>query len=456
MPKLYTYPEFYLKAFSQMTNDAATIRLFTEQCPEGDILEIGGGSGRTLGFFTSRKHILLESDPEMIQILNRKINEYPHAVILNGRCPSIPAHDQSIAGVFAAFGTMGEINPICTTLQEIERVLIPGGSALLSLLNPLTYCSPPLGIYRSNFSKIDDLSFVANTLPNAILGAGEFQTHVWVRQPGFNQHFTIQQYFPTLNQWLILIEQAGLTLINEDTPEALNKSQVFSFLLKKSESKTIVNKKTIEVIYDTVGTNYDQFISKAQYGVSDWLAPHLKRLSKLHPRIIDLACGNGYVGRLISDNEISCSELLGYDISAVMVKECQKSGSYSNVCRFDLNSGLPGVGGLTTDIVTAFGLMEFLPDPSSVLQDIRRILVLGGELLCSFEATDPGSNDDQVEMSFDGRTVVRYRYSQQSIEQRLTEIGLSKITIERRQGYRSPTTGQSVDYLFVHAVRERL
>lgn len=454
MSRPYSYPEFYLKTFSNIIDDAPSIQNFVAQCPDGPILEIGGGSGRTLGFFTSKTHVLLESDPEMLAVLEEKAKAYPNARVVQGRCPVISTPSETFGGVFAAFGTIGEINPICVTLQEIERVLVPGGYALLSALNPDQYTSPSTGIYRTASMGLKDFSLVFNTLPVTSLGTGEYQTQIWLRQPGLDQHFTIRQYFPNLEQWIHMIEQAGLSL--EMDRSKLAESVVFSFLLKKPLSKSNINKKTVATVYDSIAPKYDQFISNAEYGLRDWITSYMDRLIGINPRFIDLACGNGYIGKLLTEKRIQCSELLGYDISPSMVSECTLSNLYTRACQFDLSFGLPGVAGLTTDVVTAFGLMEFLADPTPIIGDIRRILVLGGELFCSFEAVPLDSAEDQVEIYFRGQTLVRYRRSEKSVENYLRDAGFSKISIERRQGYRSPTTGESVAYLFVHALRETL
>jgi len=447
-----SYADFYSRTFIGMKADQGSIRDFTKLCPDGDILELGGGSGRTLGFITARKHILLESDPEMIEKLNKQVRNHPEGSILVGRCPPIPYPSDSLAGVFAAFGTIGEINPICLTLQEIHRVLKPGGYALISTLNPDRYQSPPLGIYRSKLHELEGFSVVSNTLAMNDLGPGEYQTHIWYREPGVNHNFTVRQYFPSVPQWRTLIEQSGLTLMN--APDEMNADPVISLLLHKSEASLARSRTPIESIYDSIGPKYDQFIMNAEYGLPNWLGSHLDRLKGLHPRIIDLACGNGYVGKMLLERSIQPSELIGYDISQIMTQECSKVSTYSSTCRFDISQGLPGIGGLTTDVVSAFGLMEFVSDDAPVIRDIHRILVLGGELLCSFEATEGEVDEDQVEINAGSNKIRRRRRSERSVRDLLNRAGFRKIEVERRQGYRSPTTGMVVNYLYVRAVRE--
>jgi len=146
MKERYSYADFYSAAFGGKKDDFNLIAQFVEGCPDGTILEIGAGTGRTIGAITSRRHALLEPDADMLRILRSRARNAKNIEIHEGLCPGLPFEDQSHAGVFAAFGTIGEINPICVTLQEIWRVLRPGGRAMFHAINPEVYASPALGI----------------------------------------------------------------------------------------------------------------------------------------------------------------------------------------------------------------------------------------------------------------------------------------------------------------------
>jgi predicted TPR repeat methyltransferase len=401
-------------------------------------------------------HLLLEPDPEMVMLLAARAKEVGNARVIEGGFPYDDIHDASLAGVFMVYGTIGEINPVCVAIQELARILMPGGKALISTINPLTYKASPLGIKRSKpFVEALDLSEVSYTIPLTSLGIGEYQTHFWSRQQGRNQHFTVRQYFPTVEVWQFLIEQAGLRLLTNS--EALTENGDLMLLLEKPmPTKASVTFPAVREIYNKIGENYDQFLSNAHYCVPAWIAPHFDELKGLHPRIIDMACGNGLVGRMLAERKVECSELIGYDISEVMVNECHRAGTYDRLCRLDLARGLPGVGALTTDIVTGFGFLEFVPDDALVLRDIRRVLVIGGELYCTFELTENDKEIDFVESKVGSLVLQRRKRSRASIEALLLKEGFARISTEVKQGYISPTSGQSVMYLLVRAIREHL
>lgn len=451
--KPYSYPQFFQQILDSAPDDFSDILNFIDECPPGPILEIGAGTGRTLGLIKTRIHHLLEPDPEMVSIMKGKpSDQLSNIEIINEGFPCVDLASEYYAGIYLVYGTIGEINPICVALGELYRILKPGGIVLISMINPLTFKADPLGIYRSKpFKDSLDLNEVSYTIPLHDLGVGEYQTHFWCRENKHNQHFIVKQYFPLIEQWLFMIREIGFEMCTSH--EGLTSSQGFTIKLQKPSMKLSGPKLAIEQVYDAMALKYDEAISKASYGMEPWLAPILDEIVGLHPRIIDLACGTGMVGDLISRKHILFSQLIGYDISEQMVQICINRNIYSFVCRLDLSSGLPGVGGLTTDIITAFGFMEFVPDDRLVLRDLHRVLTIGGELLCTFEYC-PSEGDDWVTIVANGQEIKRHRRSINSVKETLASCGFSYIKIDKRPGYRSPTNGLEIEYLFVRAKRE--
>lgn len=453
----YSYPEFFQRILPTAPDDFAEILNFTDACPPGPVLEIGAGTGRSLGIIKSRPHHLLEPDQEMVAIMrNHPSAGLSNVSIINESFPYRALESEFYSAIYMVYGTIGELNPICVCLSEMFRILQPGGCVLISAINPLTFKASSLGIYRSKACRGKlDLSEVSYTIPVRDLGEGEYQTHLWRREDGFSQHFTVRQYFPSIDKWLFMIKESGFELISE--LESLNSSSEITIKLKKPVSdRNHKTKLAIEKVYDAMAERYDEAISKASYGMEPWLSPKLNDLVGLHPRVVDLACGTGLVGDLFERKQIKFSQLIGYDISEQMVNTCVQRNIYSDVCRLDLSTGLPGVGALTTDIITAFGFLEFVPDDEFVLKDLRRALVIGGELLCTFEYCPTGAKEDYVSIVANGHELKRRRRSIESVKQILISSGFGITEIELRAGYRSPTNGLDVEYVFVHAKREVL
>ena len=455
MKKKYDYADFFEKNFENSKVDEHEIKKFADHCPPGIILDIGAGTGRTLGFFNSHPHLLLESDPEMIKKLKNKCIKYQNAEVIQGHCPTIPMDDNSCAGIFATQSTVGEINPICVFLKEIKRTLKPNGKALLIVLNPEVFETTPIGIHYNASTENKDFSSFCNTLPVPNLGKGEYQTLVWLRGPERpTECFTVRQYFPNLNQWQILFKELGFEVLSN--PDENAKQKLFTFIIRKPELQNELGFNPIVSFYNKIASEYDRFANSAEYGVPSWLTPFLKRYKNVHPTVLDLACGNGYIGRIFAEQKIKTSFIIGYDIADEMVLECEKNSSYSHVCRFNLANGLPGIKAMSIDVVTAFGLLEFIPDIDLILSDIHRTLALGGDLYCTFEATEGHDDFEVIHFGSGIEAIPHYRRSESNISNLLKKAGFAEFYIEKKLGYKSPKTGNEVYYFYVHAVRKKL
>jgi len=98
----------------------------------GDVLEIGGGTGRNLQFYGLGVHTLTITEPErpMIRRLQRHIEERrPDAKLLRAPAEDLPFQD-------ASFDTAVSTLVLCAVddqpraLRELRRVLRPGGKLL--------------------------------------------------------------------------------------------------------------------------------------------------------------------------------------------------------------------------------------------------------------------------------------------------------------------------------------
>jgi predicted TPR repeat methyltransferase len=205
--------------------------------------------------------------------------------------------------------------------------------------------------------------------------------------------------------------------------------------------------------YDQAASTYSDIAAKAQYKVPAWLSTRLRKYKGVSPAVTDLACGNGLVGQIFEENNIITRQMYGYDISNEMLLECGKNKIYSHVSRCDLSQGLPTLADMSVDIITAFGLFEFLPNLTEILNDIKRILVTDGEIFCTFEASN-SNMDEESNFPGIGGDIKHYQRTEASIIKLFAECGLTIISIEKDIGYISPSKNIPVYYYFVHAIRK--
>jgi ubiquinone/menaquinone biosynthesis C-methylase UbiE len=97
---------------------------------EGQVLEIGIGSGANLPLYTDRAHEVLglEPHPKLLKMASGKTARVPSKMI-EGSAESIPLDDHSIDTVVTTW-TLCTIPDPSAALVEMRRVLKPGGQLL--------------------------------------------------------------------------------------------------------------------------------------------------------------------------------------------------------------------------------------------------------------------------------------------------------------------------------------
>lgn len=98
---------------------------------EGHVLEIGIGSGLNLRFYGRATEVLgLEPSPRLAAMARRAATHYPTPVrIVEGSAEAIPLDTRSIDTVVTTW-TLCSIPQVSVALQEMRRVLKPGGQLL--------------------------------------------------------------------------------------------------------------------------------------------------------------------------------------------------------------------------------------------------------------------------------------------------------------------------------------
>ena len=210
--------------------------------------------------------------------------------------------------------------------------------------------------------------------------------------------------------------------------------------------------------YDEIADHYDDFVGGAEYRVPAWLIGEIRSKygsdgKKAPLAVLDMGCANGYLGRCLTEAGVMEARFFGCDFSRQMVEQCRSLGGYELVLIHDLNHGVPMVESRVFDVVLACGCLEFLDSCDEVIRGTHRVLKTGGSALLTFEhRRSPDESDDTAGSGGDRRLDARAR-STQEVETLLTSHGLTLRSMHTDIGYRSPTTGANVPYIFVHAER---
>ena len=129
--------------------------------------------------------------------------------------------------------------------------------------------------------------------------------------------------------------------------------------------------KAVERENEQYGYGKRETLSKAEETLFSFLGR-----SKL--KILDIGCGTGYVALVNKNNG---HDVKGIDFSSVAVQQAVDLGIDCQV--IDLDNGIPFEDN-SFDVVWAGDVIEHVFDPIFLMKEVRRVLVEGGRLLCSF------------------------------------------------------------------------
>jgi demethylmenaquinone methyltransferase/2-methoxy-6-polyprenyl-1,4-benzoquinol methylase len=138
--------------------------------PDGLVVDLGAGTGAANPDLGARSIVAVDPAPEML-----RLNDAPSRIVAKGE--RLPFGDDSIDGVFSAY-VFRNLDSIATTLDEIVRVLRPGGvAAIVDLGRPETRWKralhragsavvvPLVGVLVGGFSEYRYLHHSLDSLP---------------------------------------------------------------------------------------------------------------------------------------------------------------------------------------------------------------------------------------------------------------------------------------------------
>ena len=128
---------------------------------------------------------------------------------------------------------------------------------------------------------------------------------------------------------------------------------------------------------------YEQY--PARYLLGPW-APGLVALASLQSgeRVLDLACGTGVVARLAA-SKVGLGQVTGLDINAGMLAVARSLSTPPGaaITWVEASAAATGLPDDSFDVVLCQQGLQFFPDKSRALREVRRVLVSGGRALFS-------------------------------------------------------------------------
>lgn len=189
----------------------------------------------------------------------------------------------------------------------------------------------------------------------------------------------------------------------------------------------------VEALFDQYAPTFDaSLVGKLGYKAPDLLAAAIGAASTMLPpqpdggeglrlfrRALDLGCGTGLMGERLRP---LVDELIGYDISAAMLKKAAAKNVYDRLEKVDLQT-LDGEG-FNADLVTAADVFLYLGALDRIARTAHAMLQLGGLFAFSVEAHD-GDGDFVLLPSR------RYAHSEAYIRRLLEMRGFTVLALER-------------------------
>lgn len=193
-----------LNAVLSLGQDQKWRNTVVSRLPGGRLLDLGAGTGAANEIFGDREVVGLDPAPEMLAL-----NDAPDRIVAVGE--SLPFDDESFDAVFSAY-VFRNLDSVDTTMQEVARVLKPGGMAGIIDLGR------PEGSFATRIHRMG----TAVVLPVAGMAIGAREEYVYL-------HHTLDKHPPPEQ----LLADTPLTL--QDTWRLGPMGFVWAALLAKGE-----------------------------------------------------------------------------------------------------------------------------------------------------------------------------------------------------------------------------
>jgi predicted TPR repeat methyltransferase len=179
----------------------------------------------------------------------------------------------------------------------------------------------------------------------------------------------------------------------------------------------------VEALFDQYAPTFDaSLVEKLGYRVPDLLLDAIRAHGPERFGLsVDLGCGTGLMGERLRP---FVDRLVGYDISAAMLKKAESKGIYDQLEKADLQS-FDGAG-LKADLVTAADVLMYIGALDGVTAAVTEMLTHGGLFTFSVEAHD-GPEDFVLRPS--RRYAHAERYLRRVLDGRFSVLALERHVI---------------------------
>ena len=453
-----TYATIYKRLTEKTKVDFEAIRSFSAAFPVGPLVDFGAGYGRLLDIGLPRKLIMVEKDLDMLRELQSRSAGRRDVEIVTNNAANTGLPDASIGACVYAYAALAEMRPIAFTLAEAHRILAPGGGIFAVLVNPECPVIDSHGLIPPA-DGVSDFSASLLAVPTRALGEFEYMTMVAARNGSWESTITVRQIFPSASALTKILHGLGfedVRIVNaiDGSPFDPLKAPVFQVTAQKPAKDSLqVMQASLLKFYDSVAESYDQIVLNGSYRGMDWVKKLVKPYVHLHPRILDIGCGNGVAARTLREVSVE-GRIFGIDMSEGMLKEARKTSAYAGLARWDLAQGFPIVEEVEFDLVLALGVTEFISNIQEFVQRIRRCLVVGGRALVTFELSREGIKPSGSAVTDSG--IRKFHYSLEEVTNLAQSNGLAIDSLETGFAYKSPTFGDEVPYIYASFRRKTL
>lgn len=190
----------------------------------------------------------------------------------------------------------------------------------------------------------------------------------------------------------------------------------------------------VEMLFDQYAEKFDHaLVETLHYRVPELLAAAVGATGRnAFDHVVDLGCGTGLMGVKLRP---VAKRLVGYDISAEMLRKARDKGVYDLLVKADLQQMQPQ--GEMADLVTAADVFMYLGALDAVFAAVMTMLAPGGIFAFSVERFAGAG-------AFELQDSRRYAHSEAYVHGLLVAAGLKLVSLERaviRQDRREPVEG---------------
>jgi len=147
----------------------------------------------------------------------------------------------------------------------------------------------------------------------------------------------------------------------------------------------------VESLFDDYAADFEQhLVGTLKYHGYESLVRPLIETGRRYQRVLDLGCGTGLSGKLLSGH---AERLDGVDLSRAMLDRARQTGCYHDLNHADINEFLAGTD-QHADLVIAADVFIYIRDLAAIFHSVRRILDPGG--CFAFTVELPQSEDEVV------------------------------------------------------------